>query len=99
MTELSCADYKAALRAVCIEHALMGGLDMSIAHETQEDTLFKVWTDAITKVMSEGGSRSFKALERESQRAYFDVDSFFRFEKFRDAFLQSARKKEGIVLS
>lgn len=98
MTVHTCPSYEAALQAAAIEHTLLGTLDMTTAHETSEDTLVAVWRDGVSKLMLPREREQFLALTQTEQRGYFNANSTFRFERFRDHFLESARRKEGILV-
>jgi hypothetical protein len=94
----TCPGYEAALMASAIEHSLLGMLSMETAHEAPEDVLHCVWRDGISRLMLPPEQERFLALSPEAQRGYFASPSVFCFEHFRDHFLASARRKEGIVL-
>ncbi len=99
MAVVTCPDYTERLRIVSIDYVVSGKLDIKAAHEAPEAVLFALWQEAVSSMMAPPEQQRFLALPESAKRTYFPAPSVFHFDRFRDEFLASGRKKANILLN
>ena len=100
MTTVACPQYEEALRLVSVEYGLKGVLNTKDMASTSDEVLFLIWRDAVSRLMTPGEKNRFLALPELEQREYFtNKPSFFAYARFRDEFLEKARRAKNISLN
>jgi len=100
MTTVACPQYEEALKRVSVEYGLKGVLDTKDMASTPDEVLFLIWRDAVSRLMVPRERTRFLALTEEAQRDYFlNKPNFFAYGKFRDEFLEKARRAKNISLN
>lgn len=94
--------YERLLKEATVAEGLSGGLDISRAHEASDESILRIWQRVMLQIFAadtaEYGER-FSALSPDQQRAYFNPDSIFCFERFRDSFVKRFREHHAVVLN